>query len=84
MRRSWSSGKQQGTAAVGRGRNCAWCPWGAPSNGCQHCDALQGNFFLFHEELMEVLPVNGLDGLDHLADAGIPAAQWWHLYKQSL
>jgi hypothetical protein len=46
------------------------------TNGCQHCDALQGNFFIYQEELPEVLDGDGLVGLDHLADADIPAEQW--------
>jgi hypothetical protein len=46
------------------------------TNGCQHCDALQGNFFIYHEELPEVLDCDGLDGLDHLTEADIPAEQW--------
>ncbi len=46
------------------------------SNGCQHCDALQGNFFIYHEELLEILSANGLDGLEHLTDADLPTARW--------
>jgi hypothetical protein len=52
------------------------------SNGCQHCDALQGNFFIYSEELMEVLSANGLDGLDHLTDADLPTDQWRQLHNR--
>jgi hypothetical protein len=33
------------------------------SNGCFHCDALLGSFFLFHEELPEILVSKGTSGL---------------------
>ncbi|AGL15150.1 hypothetical protein [Actinoplanes sp. N902-109] len=52
------------------------------TNGCQHCDALQGNFFIYHEELMEVRSANGTDGLDHLADADLPTEQWQQLHRR--
>ena len=52
------------------------------TNGCQHCDALQGNFFIYHEELMEILPVNGIDGLDHLTDADLSTHQWEKLHQR--
>jgi hypothetical protein len=52
------------------------------SIGCQHCDALQGNFFIYHEELMEVLSANGLDGLDHLTDADQPTERWHQLHDR--
>jgi hypothetical protein len=36
------------------------------SNGCFHCDALLGNFFLFHEELLEVLVASRrVVGIEH-------------------
>jgi hypothetical protein len=46
------------------------------SNGCFHCDALLGNFFLFHEELLEVLVTEGREGLQVLATASVPAIDW--------
>lgn len=52
------------------------------TNGCQHCDALQGNFFIYHEELMEVLSANGVDGLDHLTDADLPTHRWQQLHRR--
>ena len=52
------------------------------TNGCQHCDALQGNFFIYHEELLEVLSANGTDGLEHLADAGLPGEGWHQLHRR--
>ena len=42
------------------------------SNGCFHCDALLGNFFLFHEELPEILVNEGAAGLEVLATASVP------------
>lgn len=52
------------------------------SNGCQRCDALQGNFFIYHEELMEVLSANGIDGLDHLVDVDLPTERWQQLHRR--
>lgn len=52
------------------------------TNGCQHCDALQGNFFIYHEELMEIMSADGLDGLDHLTDADLPAKRWHQLHDR--
>lgn len=52
------------------------------SNGCQHCDALQGNFFIYHEELMEVMSANGIDGLDHLGDGDLPTERWQQLHRR--
>jgi hypothetical protein len=46
------------------------------SNGCFHCDALLGNFFLFHEELLEVLVTQGTAGLRVLAGFSIPVTEW--------
>lgn len=46
------------------------------SNGCFHCDALLGNYFLFHEELLEVLVTEGIEGLRVLATAHVPLAEW--------
>ncbi|KUL25302.1 hypothetical protein [Actinoplanes awajinensis] len=52
------------------------------TNGCQHCDALQGNFFIYHQELMEVLSTNGVEGLEHLADADLPTERWHQLHRR--
>jgi hypothetical protein len=46
------------------------------SNGCFHCDALLGNFFLFHEELLEVLVTEGIAGLQVLAEFSVPVTDW--------
>ena len=46
------------------------------SNGCFHCDALLGNFFLFHEELLEVLVTEGTKGLRVLATVSVPVTEW--------
>jgi hypothetical protein len=46
------------------------------SNGCCHCDALLGNFFLFHEELLEVLVTEGIEGLRVLATVSVPVIDW--------
>ena len=46
------------------------------SNGCFHCDALLGNFFLFHEELLEVLVTEGTEGLRVLATVSVPVTDW--------
>jgi hypothetical protein len=41
-----------------------------------HCDALLGNFFLFQEELLEVLVTEGKEGLQVLATVTVPAIDW--------
>jgi hypothetical protein len=46
------------------------------SNGCFHCDALLGNFFLFHEELPELLVTEGTAGLKVLAKVSLPVTEW--------
>lgn len=43
------------------------------SNGCVSCDALQGEFFLFHEELPQALAEEGVAGLDSLGLYAIPS-----------
>ncbi len=37
------------------------------SNGCVHCDALLGDFYLYHETLPEVLALEGFGGLITIA-----------------
>ena len=46
------------------------------SNGCVHCDALLGNFFLFHEELPENLVTERTAGLQVLATVSVPVTDW--------
>lgn len=46
------------------------------SNGCFQCGALLGNFFLFHEELLEVLVTEGVAGLRILATVSVPVGDW--------
>lgn len=46
------------------------------SNGCRHCDALQGDFFLFHEELPEALSDGDLDKLSDLGSYELPVTVW--------
>lgn len=46
------------------------------SNGCADCDAIFGNFYLYVEELGEVLAIEGLNGLVSLAVVAIPESLW--------
>ena len=46
------------------------------SNGCFHCDALLGDFYLFHEELLEILVTEGNEGLQVLATVSVPMNDW--------
>ena len=41
------------------------------SNGCVHCDALLGDFYLYHETLPEVLALEGFGGLVTIATADV-------------
>jgi hypothetical protein len=43
------------------------------SNGCVHCDALLGNFYLYHEALPEVLALEGFGGLVTIATVHVRA-----------
>ena len=52
------------------------------TNGCQHCDALQGDFFIYHQQLKEVLSAGGADRLEHLADGDLPAQRWERLRER--
>ncbi|MGW1296632.1 hypothetical protein [Streptomyces sp. NPDC002533] len=45
------------------------------SNGCAHCDALQGNF-LVHEEAERRVASGGVNGLDTLLIASCPVLEW--------
>lgn len=46
------------------------------SNGCFHCDALLGSFYIFHEELLEILVTEGREGLQVLATVSVPVNDW--------
>ena len=46
------------------------------SNGCAACDAIFGEFPLFHEELPRVLALAGVAGLVRLDTVRLPAGQW--------
>jgi len=46
------------------------------SNGCVHCDALLGDFFLYHETLPEVLAVEGVSGLVTITTVGVRMDLW--------
>ncbi|MGW3926480.1 hypothetical protein ACWECC_00040 [Streptomyces microflavus] len=45
------------------------------SNGCAHCDALQGNFPV-HEEADRRVASGGVDGMDTLLVAACPVLEW--------
>ncbi|MGW7673073.1 hypothetical protein ACWGJX_39165 [Streptomyces sp. NPDC054775] len=45
------------------------------SNGCGHCDALQGNFPV-HDEALGRVAAGGVDGLDTLMVAACPVLEW--------
>jgi hypothetical protein len=44
------------------------------SNGCVHCDALLGDFYLYHETLPEVLALEGFAGLVTIATVDVGTA----------
>jgi hypothetical protein len=46
------------------------------TNGCRHCDALQGNFPIQEEAFDRVVTAGGPDGLDTLLVAECPALAW--------
>jgi hypothetical protein len=54
------------------------------SNGCVACDALQGDFPLFHEALPEVLADDGLGSLSLLASGTVPVSLWRTLRSLSV
>ena len=43
------------------------------SNGCVHCDALLGDFYLYNETLPEVLALEGFGGLVTIATVDVRA-----------
>ncbi|MFJ4001777.1 hypothetical protein [Streptomyces parvus] len=45
------------------------------SNGCQRCDALQGDFPV-EEEASDLVREDGVDALDTLLSAQVPAPVW--------
>jgi hypothetical protein len=45
------------------------------SNGCGHCDALQGNFPV-HDGARGRVAASGVDGLDTLLVAACPVLEW--------
>lgn len=48
------------------------------SSGCEHCDALQGDFFL-HEEASDLVREDGMDALETLLVAEVPTPMWQHV-----
>jgi hypothetical protein len=46
------------------------------TNGCQHCDALQGNFPVQEEAFARVVAAGGPDGLATLLVAECPVLEW--------
>jgi hypothetical protein len=46
------------------------------SNGCSHCDALLGNFFIFHEELLDFLNTEGAEELSVVTTVSVSMDQW--------
>ena len=54
------------------------------SNGCVQCDALFGNFFLYHEEMLEVLVTEGVGGLEVLATVMAPMTDWQQIQDPDL
>jgi len=54
------------------------------SNGCVQCDALFGNFFLYHEELLEVLVTEGVGSLEVLATVMAPMTEWQQIQEPDL
>ncbi len=52
------------------------------ANCCQHCDALQGNFFV-GEDAMSRVVADGLDGLDTLVVANSSVLDWQRIVHDS-
>lgn len=51
------------------------------SNGCASCDAIFGEFPLFHEEVPQVLALGGVAGLVRLDTVRLSAEQWDELWS---
>lgn len=52
------------------------------ANCCQHCDALQGNYFVGEEALSRVVN-GGLDGLDTVLIANCSVLDWQRIVHNS-
>lgn len=52
------------------------------ANCCQHCDALQGNFFV-GEEAFSCVVNHGLEGLDTMLVANCPVLDWQRIVYES-
>lgn len=52
------------------------------ANCCQHCDALQGNFFVGEEAFSRVVS-HGMEGLDTVLVANCPVLDWQRIVYQS-
>ncbi len=46
------------------------------SNGCQRCDALQGNFFIYHRELPEAKSIDDGEEVFIIAVQPVSLAEW--------
>ena len=53
------------------------------SNGCHHCDALFGNFLIYHEELVEILDNERASALIELASLELSTEFWNELFERS-
>ncbi len=52
------------------------------SNGCIHCDALQGDFYL-QEEVSDRLGTHGMGGLETLLTVDCPVLDWYPVVHQN-
>ncbi|MFE5580711.1 hypothetical protein [Kitasatospora sp. NPDC056531] len=52
------------------------------SNGCIHCDALQGDFYL-QEDVCDRLSAHGLAGLEALLTVDCPVLDWYPVVHQN-
>lgn len=68
----------EGAAGVGqlKGRHSKTAGTAYLSNGCVHCDALLGSFFIFHGDLLEFLNTEGADKLSIIATVMAPRDEW--------
>jgi len=46
------------------------------SNGCVHCDALLGDFYLYNETLPEILAIDGFAGLVTITTVDVEMGPW--------